>query len=403
MRLKKFTYAFIILILALAFVFPMFPLTALAEDSATWEQLDKKIQELQAQKEAAQRAQKEIKEQISGVKKEQSQIRVELASINKEITESEKQLFTLEEKISITTSEAKEAAIDLEDAEKRVADRDELLKTRVRLMYKSGSVGYIELLLNSTSFKDFVMRFNTMKKIIEQDKRILDDNIRDKNIIVDRKNKIDSYLASLEDLFTETEKLKASLNVKKEKRNYQMSELNEKVEELNGANAEEEKAIMALAAAQSKLINEKRQLQFGGGKFIWPLPESTRITSDYGARVDPFTGVRTGHTGIDIGRPASGKSIMGADIVAAADGVVIISSYVSGYGNTVMIDHGSGIWTLYGHIRNGGLKVKVGQTVARGDKIAEVGSTGRSTGPHLHFEVRDNNKAVSPWTYLVKP
>ncbi len=404
MRIKRFTYVLVIFLLVVAFVLPLSPATVFAEDSAKWEQLDKEIQELQAQKEAAQKAQQEIKNEISGVKREQSQIRKDLELINKEITAAENQLFALEKKVSDTTVDAKKAANELEEAEERVAERDELLKTRVRLMYKNGSVGYIELLFNATSFKDFVMRFNTMKKIVEQDKTILDDNIRDKDIIADRKEQIDTYLASLEELFTETEQLRSDLRAKEEKRNYQMSELDIKAEQLNGANAEEEKVIMALAAAQSKLINEKRQLQFGGGKFVWPVPESTRITSDYGLRTDPFTGVRVGHSGIDIGRPSSGgKSLMGADIVAAADGVVILSSYVSGYGNTVMIDHGSDIWTLYGHIRNGGLMVKVGQTVARGDKIAEVGSTGRSTGPHLHFEVRDNGKAVSPWTYLTRP
>lgn len=90
----------------------------------------------------------------------------------------------------------------------------------------------------------------------------------------------------------------------------------------------------------------------------------------------------------------------GADIVAAADGVVLVSSYVNGYGNCIIIDHGSELWSLYGHIRNGGLMVKVGQMVTMGQKIAEVGSTGRSTGPHLHFEVRLNNSPVSPWDYL---
>jgi murein DD-endopeptidase MepM/ murein hydrolase activator NlpD len=397
MQLKKIVYSLIALVLVFSFVLP--PVSVLAESE--WDKLDREIQQLQQQKEASQKAAEDIKKQISGAKQEQSVIRKELEEINKEITKSEQSLFKLERQIADTTIDAKAAAEELEEAEDRVADRDELLKTRVRLMYKNGSVGYLELLLNSTSFSDFIQRFNTMKKIVAQDKSILDDNIRDKNIIADKKEQIDTYLASLEQLFTETEELKASLRAKKEKQQYQMTALNEKVEELNGANAEEEKIIMELAAAQSKLINEKRLLQFGGGKFIWPVPESTRITSEFGVRYDPFTGVQTGHTGIDIGRPdPNGKSLQGADILAAADGVVILASYVNGYGNTVMIDHGSGIWTLYGHIRNGGIMVKVGQAVARGDKIAEVGSTGRSTGPHLHFEVREDNKAVSPWKYL---
>lgn len=397
MQLKRIIYIFIALALVFSFVLP--PVTVLADSE--WDRLDREIQALQEQKEAAQKAAEDIKNQINTAKREQSEIRKDLVQINKDIKTSEDKLFKLEKQIAETTIEAKDAADELQEAEDRVADRDELLKTRVRLMYKNGSVGYLELLLNSTSFSDFVHRFSTMKKIVAQDKAILDDNIRDKNIIAEKKEQIDNHLASLELLFTETEELKASLRAKMANQQYQMAALDEKVEFLNGANAEEEKIIMALASAQSKLINEKRLLQFGGGKFVWPVPESTRITSEFGVRYDPFTGVQSGHTGIDIGRPdPNGKSLQGADILAAADGVVILASYVNGYGNCVIIDHGSGIWTLYGHIRNGGIKVKVEQAVARGDKIAEVGSTGRSTGPHLHFEVREDNKAVSPWKYL---
>lgn len=393
---KRYIYIFIILMLTMSFIIPTIEVNAESE----WDKLDREIQELQKEKEAAAKISQDLKSQIKNVQTEKSDIKKELSEINEEINKSEKELFALEKKIADVTDQAKDASEQLEEAEKRVEERNKLLKTRVRLMYKNGSVDYLEVLLNSTSFTDFLQRFSTLQKIVESDKNILTANINDKNIIEDKKNEIDTYLVSLENLFTETEELKASLKIRGEKRLYQMASLEEKEEILNEANEEEERIISALAYAQSKLVNEKRLLEFGGGKFAWPVPESTRITSEFGLRKDPFTGVKTGHSGIDIGRAPNKSTLYGADIVAAADGVVIVASYVSGYGNTVMIDHGSGIWTLYGHIRNGGIMVKVGMGVVKGDKIAEVGSTGRSTGPHLHFEVREDNSAVNPWKYL---
>ncbi len=125
------------------------------------------------------------------------------------------------------------------------------------------------------------------------------------------------------------------------------------------------------------------------------LPVSgARLSSGYGTRVHPITGKTKGHTGVDLAAP------QGTDIHAAEGGVVIVAEWWSGYGNTVIIDHGDNVWTLYGHIRNDGIKVEKGEHVKKGQKIAEVGSTGNSTGPHLHFEVRINGSPVDPMPYL---
>ncbi|MGD9678670.1 MAG: murein hydrolase activator EnvC [Vulcanibacillus sp.] len=396
MSKRKSLYILIIFALVFSFLVPPFEVSAESE----WDKLDREIQELQKQKEEAARASNALKQEISKVQTDKKTIEKDLVKINAEIKEAENKLFALEKELADVTNQAKAAADELEEAVKRVDERDALLKSRVRLMYKNGSVDYIEVLLSSTSFTDFLQRFSALKKIVESDKNILTANINDKNIIEEKKNEIDTYLVSLEELFTETEELKASLRVSEEKRMFEMASLDDKEEQLKEANLEEERIISELALAQSKKINEKSLLEFAGGKFTWPVPESRRITSDYGLRIDPFTGARVGHTGIDIGHAPNKSSLYGADIVAAADGVVIVASYVNGYGNTVMIDHGSGLWTLYAHIRNGGIKVKVGEAVVKGEKIAEVGTTGRSTGPHLHFEVRLNNVPVNPWNYL---
>jgi murein DD-endopeptidase MepM/ murein hydrolase activator NlpD len=133
---------------------------------------------------------------------------------------------------------------------------------------------------------------------------------------------------------------------------------------------------------------------YSGGKLAWPVPSRTAIGDGFGYRIDPIKHINKLHKGIDIPAPK------GTTIVAAESGTVLIASQVNGYGNTVVIDHGGGLWTWYGHIRDGGIKVSEGQTVKRGQKIAEVGSTGDSTGNHLHFEVRVKQEAVNPLPYL---
>ncbi len=140
-----------------------------------------------------------------------------------------------------------------------------------------------------------------------------------------------------------------------------------------------------------KAANEKAA-SYNGGAFVWPCPASTRVTSDFGARVSPTSGASTNHMGIDVGAP------YGADIVAAAAGTVRSVNYSSAAGNYVMIDHGGGVYTVYMHASS--VNVSKGQTVSAGEVIAKVGSTGISTGNHLHFGVSQNGSYVSPWGYF---
>lgn len=161
------------------------------------------------------------------------------------------------------------------------------------------------------------------------------------------------------------------------------------------ARAAEAKRYASSSSGAASNSSHAAASTYTGGSGTLALPVSHyRLSSTFGMRVHPITGKLKGHTGIDMAAP------QGTDIHAAEDGVVIVAEWWSGYGNTVVIDHGDGLWTLYGHIRNGGTVVHTGQTVKRGQKIAEVGSTGNSTGPHCHFEVRENNKPVNPMNYL---
>lgn len=392
---KKWLSVILLFVLIASFTIPNYDVKAETE----WQKLDKQLQEIQKQqKEAAARA-KSTEKQIKQVQTEQKNLEQEVSTLKSEISEIEQKIFVLEKQIEEVTVEAKAAAEELEQAEARVEERDELLKTRVRLMYRNGTVDYLEVLLGSSDFTDFLQRFNALQKIVDSDKRILEDNINDKNTIEQKKIEIDKALANLESLYAENERLKVTLEATMSKTKVAIASLEQKEAELEDILEAEEQELTELADEYKKINNELSKLKYSG-VMAWPVPSSDRITSEYGMRTDPFTGKDTGHKGIDIGRAAGMDSLYGADIKAAADGIVIVAQYVSGYGNTVMIDHGSGITTVYGHIRNGGTFVKVGQRVEKDQKIAEVGSTGRSTGPHLHFEVRENNVPVNPWKYL---
>ena len=159
---------------------------------------------------------------------------------------------------------------------------------------------------------------------------------------------------------------------------------------------ESAKQLTDLAKKASALEAKKNQIKnyYKGGKLGMPLKAEYRLSSPFGYRIHPITGKKTLHAGMDMAAPK------GTSVYAAETGVVTIAQSWSGYGNCIIIDHGGGLWTLYGHLMNGGILVKVGQTVKRGEKIGLVGSTGQSTGNHLHFEVRKNAEPVNPAPYL---
>lgn len=175
-----------------------------------------------------------------------------------------------------------------------------------------------------------------------------------------------------------------------------VSSLKNKEELLEGISEEQERKLMELAGKEAALLRKKSAtISAKAGKLLWPLPKKYPLTSSFGTRVDPITRKPGAfHSGLDIGAPS------GTSILAAESGTVILAQFWNGYGNTVVVDHGNGLWTLYPHIRMDGIKVEKGDTVKKGQLLAEVGSTGRSTGPHLHFEVRLNERAVDPSTYL---
>ncbi|WP_195573551.1 murein hydrolase activator EnvC family protein [Paenibacillus sp. 1001270B_150601_E10] len=389
---------------------------------------------------------KDLKQQMRAAEKKQQQAekQADVATANK--TKTQKDLDQITEQIDVkvnemakVSSEIDQAEFDLEEngrqleaANKRIAEREELLDARVQLMYTDGNVSYIEVLLSSTSFSDFLDRLDSIEQIANRDKELVAEHKRDKALVLEKKKQIESDLTRVRTLYAKLEETKQDLMKQEKEKEVMIASFNQQIEESHGLSAEQEELLVALVSQRAeleqqkvseetrlrKLEEERRQREqakqanqgsssgssssssntvygYTGGKLAVPLKSSYTITSLFGTRQDPITGkMGAYHSGIDMAAPG------GTSIYAAESGVVVLAEWWSGYGNCVIIDHGQGLWTLYGHIRNGGIKVQKGDKVQVGDKIAEVGSTGRSTGNHLHFEVRLNGDRVDPEPYL---
>lgn len=330
-------------------------------------------------------------------------LKSEIDVLNDEIEQKAKEKNKTEIQKAGKENQLYQTEQELKAAEEQVAKSDELLQKRTRLMYTNGIVSYLDVLLSATSFTDFLDRFDSLQIILRSDREILDKNKEEQQLVEDKKVQLAEQLDSLNALVAKITAEQEELSTKEAEKetlvatyNAKATELDEHMEDLEVISEEQEKLLVQLAAKVSKLNAEKQRISnpYSGGKLGMPIDSGYRLTSNFGTRIHPITGKKKTHTGMDFGAPS------GTSIYAAESGVVIVSKYWSGYGNCIIIDHGNGLWTLYGHIKNGGLLVDEGDSVKKGDKIALVGSTGNSTGPHLHFEVRKNEVPVNPASYL---
>ena len=318
----------------------------------------------------------DLRNDLDDVEAAQDELSKKMAQIEKDVKEMQKKVDNLNYMISQTASEISNTEAKIEKKEKEMAEREDNLNERLKVMYKNGSVGFVDILLGSSSISEFVSNMEIIQKIYKNDVEVLE---------------------TLQKEHDELQEIKATLKKRKEKLAAQKTELASDKAELDVKKKELEAEEDKLKAEADRLTAEIIKLMdknspYVGGEFTWPCPASRYISSSFGNRLHPTLHVWKFHTGIDIGCSA------GKDIVAAASGKVIMSKVYGGYGNCVMIDHGGGIVTLYGHASK--LLVSEGRTVKRGQTIALVGSTGRSTGPHLHFEVRKNGEYINPMNYF---
>ncbi len=319
-----------------------------------------------------------------------------IQELDDQITEYQNQYNELQNQINSLEQQIETTNNNLANLENEYNKKEKLLKTRIVALYEDGDSTYLDVLLDSKNLIDFISRYFMLEQIIEFDTDLL-------NELESQSQEIEKQKAEQETQETDLRVAKAKAgqmqilmeNNKMVQENYmskltdEEKKLQEQIEQFKAEQAEIERQIQAAYNYGTGLA-----IQFTGGVMIWPIAkEGTYITSPYGNRLHPIQGVYKYHDGIDIGNAG-----FGAPVVAAADGIVVYAAQMSGYGNCVMIYHGDGLITLYGHGQE--IKTSVGTPVKQGDVIMLVGSTGNSTGPHLHFEVRKDGEVVDPIPYL---
>lgn len=350
---------------------------------------------LQEQKEQNQAKQQEAEQKLEYVKEELSEAVVKIQELDDKIRQAEKEIEEMTEKLQTLETKVEQTSKDLEKVQKNYEQNKELMEDRLVVMYECGDISYLDLLLHSSNLIEFLSNYYIIEEIIRSDSELLESIEQEKNEIETKKKQLEEEKAELKLLKVKQEQTKIIMQNNKTVQQNQIDSLTDSEKELQQKLQEykdEEERIENLIKIASQDYTYSGE--YTGGVMAWPVAKSgTYITSNYGIREHPVQGITKFHTGIDIGNAG-----FGAPIIAAADGVVSMASYYGGYGNCVMINHGNGVSTLYGHGQK--ILTTVGATVKKGDLIMEVGSTGVSTGPHLHFEVRINGSHVNPLPYL---
>jgi murein DD-endopeptidase MepM/ murein hydrolase activator NlpD len=390
MKKNKAILASLAAVLALS----VFPVNG--EAASQVDKINSQINQVREQMQAASHNRNQAEKDAKTVQVQKVQTAESLKSVMAEIDTVGTRLSEVQNQVSATTGNLQQTAKELDEAESRIGKQDERLQSRIRMTYMNGKVSYLEVLLNATSFSDFLSRLDSLSTLMSEDKAILQERRQDKELVVEKKQQVEAQLSEVKDLYAKVADYQQLLSDKEAEKQQLIATYNVKLDELTDISDEQEQLLLELASKESALIKEKNALKtyYTGGKLGLPLKVSYRLSSPFGYRIHPITGERKLHAGADMAAPEGSK------IYAAESGVVLVAQWWSGYGNCVVIDHGGGLWTIYGHIRNGGIKVEKGETVKRGQFIAEVGSTGNSTGNHLHFEVRKDGTPVNPLPYL---
>ena len=351
------------------------------------------LNSLQQERNEVQNQISEAQEKIQDIEDDRTENIKQIAKIDEGIESAQKTLQGLNKNVSELEKKLKAVQIKLKEATDKYDAQKQLLDERLVAMYISGDTRYLDVLLASSNIMDLISNYYLMEELVDYDTKLLNKVEEQKKYIEQINNELTTQKNALNTQKQEQLKLQKVLeNNKFLRKNYinklsdQEKELQEKIDEYNNQINAIEQEIQRLAITKSFGEN------YLGGTMIWPIKDHYTITSQYGMRTHPITGVYKLHTGMDI----SAKK--GDDFIAAAYGMVVKAEYNRAYGNMVIIDHGGGVQTLYAH--GSSIEVEVGKVVNAGDVVLKVGSTGYSTGPHAHFEVRINGQYVDPMPYI---
>jgi murein DD-endopeptidase MepM/ murein hydrolase activator NlpD len=370
------------------------------------EEKQSEIKSAQSQKSQLQSGLTDVKSIISSLEKSKSDLAAYVTQLDASLVEVQNKITELNQLISDKEIEITQTQAELDEAIAKEESQYEAMKVRIKNMYERGDNFYFEAVLTSKSFGDMINRADYIERLTESDKRILDEFKTTREYVEICKSQLEAEQELLEEAKSDVETEEASLESLISEKEQQISAYEadissqeQLVKEYEAEIASQNAEIAALEKAAKELETQleeanKAQSAYDGGMFAWPAPSYTRISDDYGNRMHPILNVEKFHNGIDLAAPG------GSPILAAYGGTVVAAAYSSTMGNYVMIDHGSNLYTIYMHAS--ALYVSKGDTVTKGQKIAAVGTTGRSTGNHLHFSVRLNGSYVSPWNYLSK-
>ncbi len=368
-----------------------------------------KIKDMENQISDAEKDMKDLKNSLSDVKKLVNQLESEKSDLKNYVVQLDTTLAAIEEKITNLLTQITKKEADIQEAQEQLvqakeveANQYESMGERIKYSYEKGAYHYLQLLFTASSFSDLLNKLTYEEEMARYERDKLDEYIEareyvelceqqlqvEKDYLEAMKVSVQNEQTAVETLIEtkkqEIEKYESSISTQEKAiKEYEadIAEQNEIIKQLEKAVEEEKKKLLANSA-----------IKYDGGTFAFPLESYTRISDDYGWRIHPILKVKQFHNGVDFAAPK------GTAIYAAYDGEVVAATYSSTMGNYVMIDHGSSLYTIYMHASK--LYVSKGDVVVKGEKIAGVGTTGRSTGNHLHFSVRLNGNYVSPWNYL---
>lgn len=388
MKKRKLLMSVAALLLAIVFIITfiasVFPVNA--------QTLSQQLTEAKNQKKAAEQQLAQIQSQKKSAETDKQAIDAEIAELNNKIA-------VVSAEIDSTKLKLSEKERELSAAEEACTRQFDSFKTRARVMYENGSTTYIEILFSSGSFSEFLSNLEIMRQLLAYDTKVLSERKAAREVIASQKAEIEAIKSEQEAGMQALAEMQGTLKVKQASQDAIINNLKSREEtirrEVEEQTAEENRIqalINSVVSSSSQKSGTQSAVYSGSGDMLWPCPSTKRLTSVFATREHPIDGVTKMHNGIDI---AGGY---GADIIASASGTVLFSGNSSSYGKYIVLSHGNGITTLYAHCNQ--LLVSAGATVTKGQVIAKVGSTGKSTGPHLHFEVSVNGTRQNPLNYV---
>ena len=392
----------VLICISIVFAFPAETAQATTNDSIK----EKEAEIAEAKKEVA-----SLKSSLTDVEKLKKELEQSKNDLNAYVTQLDSQLSDIQSKIAeynkLIEEKENEIVVTTEELNAAIAKQEEqyeAMKERIKFMYEKGDTLYMEIIFSSSSLSDTVNKADYIEALSAYDRNQLDEYVRTRELIALCREELESEKEVLDEAKLAVEAEESAVSALISEKEAQIVAVSSDISTKEAAIKEYEDMIAdenaQIAALEKAVAEEKARLAaenanartYDGGMFTFPCPGYKRISDDYGNRMHPTLGVEKFHNGIDLAA-ASGTSIL-----AAYDGDVVAAAYSSSMGNYIMIDHGGGLYTIY--IHSSALYVSKGQSVYKGQTIAAVGSTGRSTGPHLHFSVRLNGNYVSPWNYL---